>query len=178
MKDVERADYIFKLCSNWSTSHNNYIGLKIFIWDVSVMNDNSFWKKTMLFKITIFVALIHWQPVTPNLIYAGCGCIRMQLHTQLQCTAPITFTQNTIISFLFSILFYFTDIKFYIYLCTFLCVYILQLLSCFGCSQYILLLSIIPSPFYDNHNNLVILYFIIPSLNSAKVVKCLILFRN
>ncbi len=46
---------------------------------------------------------------------------------------------------------YFTDIKFYIYLCTLLCVYILLLLSCFGCSQYILLLNIIPSSFYHNH---------------------------
>ncbi len=35
----------------------------------------------------------------------------------------------------------------FIYLYTLLCVYILLLLSCFGCSQYILLLSIIPSPF-------------------------------
>ncbi len=49
------------------------------------------------------------------------------------------------------ILFYFTDIKFYIYLCTLLCVYILLLLYCFGWSQYILLLSIIPSSFYHNH---------------------------
>ncbi len=40
--------------------------------------------------------------------------------------------------------FYFTDIKIYIYLCTLLCVYILLLLSCFWCSQCILLLSIIP----------------------------------
>ncbi len=38
-----------------------------------------------------------------------------------------------------------------IYLCTLLCVYILILLSCFGCSQYLLLLSIIPSSFYANH---------------------------
>ncbi len=44
----------------------------------------------------------------------------------------------------------FTDIKIYIYLCTLLCAYILLLLSCFGCSQYILLLSIIPSSFYAN----------------------------
>ncbi len=44
--------------------------------------------------------------------------------------------------------FYFTDIKVYIYLCTFLCVYILLLLlSCFGSSLYILLLSMIPSSF-------------------------------
>ncbi len=62
-----------------------------------------------------------------------------------------TTTQNTIISFIFSIHFYFTDIKIYIYLCTLLCVYILLLLSCFGCSQYILLLKIIPSSFYHNH---------------------------
>ncbi len=34
---------------------------------------------------------------------------------------------------------------------TLLCVYILLLLSCFGCSQYILLLSIIPSSFYHKH---------------------------
>ncbi len=58
---------------------------------------------------------------------------------------------NTIISFIFSKLFYFTDIKMYIYLCTLLCVYILLLLSCFGCSQYILVLSIIPSSFHANH---------------------------
>ncbi len=45
----------------------------------------------------------------------------------------------------------FTDIMIYIYLCTFLCVYILLLLSCFGFSQYILLLSIMPSSFYANH---------------------------
>ncbi len=42
---------------------------------------------------------------------------------------------------IFSILFYFTDIKTYKYLCTLLCVYILLLLSCFGCSQYIILFS-------------------------------------
>ncbi len=60
----------------------------------------------------------------------------------------------SIVSFLFSILFYFTDIKFYIYLCTLICVYILLSLSSFGYSQYILLLSIIPSSFY--HNQLVI----------------------
>ncbi len=54
-------------------------------------------------------------------------------------------------SFLFSMLFYITNIKIYTYLCTFLCGYILLLLSCFGCSQYILLLSIIQSSFYDNH---------------------------
>ncbi len=54
-------------------------------------------------------------------------------------------TQNTIISFIFSIRFYFTDIKIYIYLCR------LLLLSCFGCSQYILSLNIIPSSFYHNH---------------------------
>ncbi len=47
--------------------------------------------------------------------------------------------------------FYFTDIKFYIYLCTLRCVYILLLLSCFGCSQYIILFSIIQSSFYHNH---------------------------
>ncbi len=42
-----------------------------------------------------------------------------------------------------TMLFYFTDIMVNIYLCTFLCVYILLLLSCFGYSLYILLLSII-----------------------------------
>ncbi len=54
------------------------------------------------------------------------------------------------ISFPHSMLFYFTDIKVYIYLCTFLCVYILLLLSCFGCSKYILLISI-TSSLYVNH---------------------------
>ncbi len=39
----------------------------------------------------------------------------------------------------------------FIYLCTLLCVYILLLLSCFGCYQYILLLSIISLSFYHNH---------------------------
>ncbi len=48
-------------------------------------------------------------------------------------------------------LFYFTDIKIYIYLYTLLCVYMLLLLSCFGCCQYILSLSIIPSSFYAYH---------------------------
>ncbi len=37
------------------------------------------------------------------------------------------------------------------HICTWLCVYILLLLSCFGCSQYILLLSLIRSSFYHNH---------------------------
>ncbi len=55
------------------------------------------------------------------------------------------------ISFIFSTYFYFTDIKIYIYLCTLLCVCVLLLLCCFGCPQYILLLSIIPSSFYHNH---------------------------
>ncbi len=47
--------------------------------------------------------------------------------------------------------FYFNDIKIYIYVYTLLCVYILLLLSCFGFSQYILLLIIIPSSSYANH---------------------------
>ncbi len=48
-------------------------------------------------------------------------------------------------------LYYFTLLTlWFIYLCTFLCVYIL-LLSCFGCSLYSILLNIIPSSFYTNH---------------------------
>ncbi len=38
-----------------------------------------------------------------------------------------------------------------IYFCTCLCVYRVLLLSCFGCSLYILLLCIIPPSFYANH---------------------------
>ncbi len=39
----------------------------------------------------------------------------------------------------------------FIYLRTLLCVYILLLLSCFGCPQNIILFSIIPSSFSNNH---------------------------
>ncbi len=47
---------------------------------------------------------------------------------------------------------HFTDIMVYIDLYTFLCVYILLLfLSSFGCSLYIILLSIIQSTFYADH---------------------------
>ncbi len=63
--------------------------------------------------------------------------------------------QYTIISFPYYMLFYFTDIMVYIYLCTFLCVYILLLLSCFGCCLSIILLRIIPSSFYANHTTYV-----------------------
>ncbi len=47
-------------------------------------------------------------------------------------------------------LFYFTDIMVYMYLCTFLCAYILLLLLCFACSLYIR---------FIRHYNIVILSY-------------------
>ncbi len=100
----------------------------------SILHKHSVCLKTVIGSLDVVADLDHKQAqqiyVYSNLfMYTRRRPILCAIYLMLYCFwfSPTTTWPPTIISFLFSILFYFTDIKFYIYLCTLLCVYILLL---------------------------------------------------
>ncbi len=96
--------------------------------------------------ITVVFYNLHWLPIFNRILYKWLFLVFNNLHDM-----DYIRLHNTLSYRSYSLCFFTLLILKFIYIYVHYYVFILLLLSCVGCSQYIILLSIIPSSFYANH---------------------------